>query len=103
MPYADLEKRREYHRDYQRRRRTGLTGSQTSNLDGPVRIKTAKDVLMLLEETINQVREAKVDALVRARCLGFLASISLKAVETADIEGRVKALEGTLRLRRETK
>lgn len=102
MPYADLEKKREYHRNYQRRQRAGLTGSQTLNLESPLRIKTATDVLQLLEETINDVRDTKGDALIRARCIGFLAGVTLKAVETANLEGRIEALEEILKLRRES-
>lgn len=102
MPFADPEKQREYQRNYKRQQRTGLTDCQTSNLtEDPVRIQTAKDILVLLEETINAVRETGGDILVKARCIGFLAGVTLKAVETADIEGRVKALEDILKLRRD--
>jgi hypothetical protein len=100
MPYKDAEKAREYHRDYQRMRRTGLTPGQTSNLEGMARLRTARDVLALLEETINEVREAEADTLVKARCIGYLAGITLKAVETADLEARVEAVEETLKLKR---
>lgn len=104
MPFADPEKRREYDRNYKRQQRTGLTNGQTSNLvEGPLRIKTARDILGLLGETINEVRETGGDALIRARCIGFLAGAALKAVEVADLESRVKAVEETLRLRRASK
>jgi hypothetical protein len=33
MPFRDLEKKREYHRDYMRERRKGLTGNSTSELN----------------------------------------------------------------------
>lgn len=99
MAYKDQEKRREYDRNYKRQRRAvGLTVCQTSNLE-PVRIKTAQDVLKLLEETLNEVRSTDGDALIKARCIGFLASVTLKAVETANLEGRIEALEETLKLR----
>ena len=100
MPYADPDKSRTYHRDYQRRLRSGLTACQTLNLAGPARIQTAQDVLDLMEYTINDVREADADALVRARCIGYLAAITLKAVETANLEARVEAVEETLKTRR---
>ncbi len=60
MPYKDPEKQREYQREYQRQRRTGLTGdSKTSNLmEDRIRIRTAQDVSILLEETLNEVRDA---------------------------------------------
>jgi len=100
MPFKDPEKTRAYHRDYQRRLRSGLTACQTLNLDSPAKIQTAQDVLYLMEETINDVREADADALVRARCIGYLAAITLKAVETANLEARVEAVEETLKLRK---
>jgi hypothetical protein len=99
MPYKNPEKAREYHRDYQRMRRTGLTPGQTSNLEGPARIQTAQDVLALLEETINEVREVDADPLVKARCIGYLAGVTLRAVETADLSARVDALEEQLKSR----
>jgi len=100
MPYADPDKSRTYHRDYQRQWRSGLTTCKPSNLDGPARIQTAQDVLDLMEETINEVREADADALVKARCIGYLAAITLKAVETANLEARVEAVEETLKIRK---
>lgn len=99
MPYSDVDKRREYDRNYKRQQRAGLTASPTSNLEEPMRIKTAQDVLVLLEETLNEVRITKADTLIKARCIGFLASVTLKAVETAEIENRVQALEHVLRQR----
>ena len=100
MPHKDPAKNRQYHRDYQRQHRTGLTACQTLNLDGPARIQTAQDVLDLLEATILEVREADADALVKARCIGYLAAITLKAVETANLEARVEAVEETLKIRK---
>ena len=100
MPYKDPEKNRQYHRDYQRQCRSGLTACQTLNLDGPAKIQTAQDVLDLMEHTINEVRGADADALVKARCVGYLAAITLKAVETANLEARVEAVEKTLKIRR---
>ncbi len=104
MPYVNLEQRREYDRNYKRQQRTGLRIDNASNLINPqIRIRTAQDVLILLEETINQVKAETTDTLIKARCIGFLASITLKAVETANLEGRLEALEETLKLRRENK
>lgn len=100
MPHKDPEKNRQYHREYQRQRRSGLTACQTLNLGGPARIQTAQDVLDLLEHTINDVREADADALVKARCIGYLAGVTLKAIETADLEARVEAVEETLKTRK---
>jgi len=64
-------------------------------------LKTAQDVLTLLEEQINAVREEpEAGTLEKARAIGYLAGITLKAVEVADLSGRVEALEQVLRGRR---
>jgi len=102
LPYKDPEKRREYQREYQRRRRAGEVkpSRKTSNPD-PVQIEKARDILSLLEEVINEVRDTDTDVVVKARCIGYLAGIALRAVEISDLEGRIEALETTLKLRKE--
>jgi len=97
MPIKDAEKSREYQREYQRARRAGSPGNTTLDLSASIRIKTAEDIRMLLETTINEVREAEVDVLAKARCIGYLAGITMKAIETANLEGRVIDIEETLK------
>ena len=97
MPYSDPEKAREYQREYQRVKRAGSSGTSALDLPESVRIRTAEDIRMLLETTINEVREAEVDVLAKARCLGYLAGITMKAIETATLEGRVIDIEETLK------
>ena len=97
MPIKDPERSREYQREYQRTRRAGSPGTSALDLPTNVRIKTAEDVRALLETTINEVREADVDVLAKARCLGYLAGITMKAIETATLEGRVIDIEETLK------
>lgn len=104
MPFKDPEKRRLYHREYARLRRVGInqTPGQTP-LPLEFRLKTAQDVLALLEEQINAVRDDKeAGTLEKARVIGYLAGIALKAVETADLEARIEALERILGERRAT-
>ena len=97
MPYADPERAREYQREYQRERRTGSPSASALGLPTSVRIKTAEDVRNLLETTINEVREAEADALVKARCVGYLVGITLKAIETANLEARLIDVEEMLK------
>ena len=97
MPYADPEKAREYQRNYQRQRRNGSTDSTAVDLPTAVRIKTAEDVLTLLEDTINSVRGTEADALVKARCVGSLAGVTLKAIEITNVEARLVDVEEMLR------
>ena len=101
MPYADPERRKEYQRDYSRRRRAGLPGKSPSNLPHRMKVTTARDVLELLSETIGEVRNAKGETFVKARVIGYLAGVTLKAVETADVEARLAALEKKLGLEAE--
>ncbi|MBS4032638.1 MAG: hypothetical protein KGZ63_14650 [Clostridiales bacterium] len=102
MPYKDNEKRREYHREYKRMQRAG--NSQTpcqTLLPLPFKLKTARDILSLLEEQVNAVREDReAGTLEKARCIGYLAGYALKAVEVADLEARVISLESVLKERR---
>ena len=102
MPYRDPDRQRAYQREYRRMRRvgSGTTPSQTP-IPLPFRLKTAQDVLRLLEEQINAVREAEeVGPLERARVIGYLAGVTLKAIEAGDLAGRIEALEGVLKARR---
>lgn len=97
MPIKDAEKSREYQREYQRVRRAGSPSNATLNLPASVRIKTAEDIRLLLEATINEVREADVDVLAKARCIGYLAGITMKAIETSNFEARLSDVEEALK------
>jgi hypothetical protein len=101
MPFADVERRREYQRERARLRRAGRTDAPVrAELPAPVRIKTARDVLELLGEQINVLRaDLSLGTIERARCLGGLAGVALRAVETADLEARLAALETALKVR----
>jgi hypothetical protein len=102
MPYKDPETRRDYQRDYKRMQRAGSSQTPGQTLVPlAFRLKTAWDVLALLEEQLNAVREEPdAGTLEKARTVGYLAGISLKAVEVADLSGRVEALEQVLKGRR---
>jgi hypothetical protein len=59
------------------------------------------DVLSILAEQANEVRRDKLaDPVERARTLGFLAGLALRAMEQRDGTARIEALERVLRLRR---
>lgn len=112
MPYKDPEKRRAYDREYKRRMREK---ARESNFKPPVqlfqeehsefRIKTANDILKLIADTIREVKalESKDtgEAIQQAKCIGYLAQIALRAVETSNLEGRIEALEVVLNSRKE--
>jgi hypothetical protein len=102
VPFADPERRREYQRERARLRRAGRTDRPVRpSLPDPIRIQTARDVLELLGEQINVLRaDLSLGTVERARALGSLAGVALRAVETADLEARLAAVEAVLNLRR---
>jgi hypothetical protein len=64
------------------------------------RLKTAADVLALLEEQISAVRAAsEAGTLEKARTVGFLAGVALRAIEAGDLTARLEALEAVLKQR----
>ena len=102
MPYKDPETRRDYQRDYKRMQRAGSGQTPGQTLLPPsFRLKTAQDVLALIEEQVNAVREEPdAGTLEKARCTGYLAGIALKAVEVADMSARLEAVEQVLKRRK---
>ena len=58
MPYRDPDQARDYQREYRRMQRAGeCTTPSTTPVPIPFRLKTASDVLALLEEQIGTVRD----------------------------------------------
>lgn len=99
MPFKDPEKRREYHRNYQRQLRAGLKvehDRKTLNLEG-VEYITAEIVLSILFETLIEVRNSNHDILQKARVTFQGAPTILKAVEVAILEQRLNELENTVK------
>jgi hypothetical protein len=104
VPYADPDKARGYQRDYRRLRRSGepCTTPRTTLLPTEFRLKTAADVLALLAEQFAAVRaEGEAGTLEKARTLGYLATVALRAIEAGDLAVRLEALEAVLKLRKE--
>jgi hypothetical protein len=102
MPFSDPDRARNYQREYRRTRRAGDTSTTpgTTPIPLPFRLKTAADVLDLLEEHIRAIRaEQDAGTLEKARCVGYLASIALKAIETGNLAARIEMLETVLKQR----
>ena len=100
MPFADLEKRREYDRDYKRQARVAEPCPTRLTLPVELRVKTATDVLALLNEQPNTVRQdASLGSVERAKAVGYLAGIALRAIDAGDVAARVEALESILKSR----
>ncbi len=58
----------------------------------PVKIKNPKQVVTLLEDTINKVRGGDMDIRV-ANCIGYLSGHIIKAIEISDLEKRLEIME----------
>lgn len=103
MPYTDPGKAKAYQRDYRRLRRAGdeCTTPSTSPVPLPFRLKTAADALALIEEQVNAVRlDTTANVLEKARTMGYLASVALKAIEAGNIAARIEMLETVLKQRK---
>jgi hypothetical protein len=102
MPYKNQEKAKHYQREYRRTRRAGdlCTTPGTTPLPVPFRLQTAADILSLIEEQVQAVRsDGEAGTLDKARVIGFLAGVALRAVETRNVAGRLEALESVLKAR----
>jgi hypothetical protein len=103
MPYRDSERRRDYQREYRRTRRAGdgCTTPCTTPVPLAFRLQTAADVIDLIEDQVKAVRAEKgAGTLEKARVVGYLAAIALKAIEAGDMAARVEALEAVLKTRK---
>jgi hypothetical protein len=68
--------------------------------EAPPPMKTAADVLGLLEQLAAAVRaDPWTGAAEKARAAGYLASVALKAIEVGNLASRIEMLEAILKQR----
>jgi hypothetical protein len=68
--------------------------------DSPLPLRTAANVLDLLEEMAATVlADPFIRPAEKARAVGYLAGVALKAIETNDLAARVEMLEAVLKRR----
>ena len=58
----------------------------------PLSIQNAQEIVVLLEDIINGVRAGEIPVNI-GNCVGYLANVTLKALEVSDLEKRVEAIE----------
>src|SRR5690606_8448841 len=80
------------------RRRGALSLHYGGQRGEPVLIRTTDDVLKLLEQAATDAM-GKKPSVMRARVLTAIATASLRAVESHDLEARVQTLEARLQPR----
>jgi hypothetical protein len=72
------------------------TAVEPAPLDAPA------DVLDLLTEQVNFLRaDGLIDPVERARTVGLLAALALRAMDSRDLQARLEAVERVLKLRRD--
>lgn len=90
MSFKDPVKRREYQREYNKRRRGGLSKNLATHL---IRLETAYDLRVLLEEVITEVRASDLNTEPKARILLEAVKTGIKIIEVTNLETRLRALE----------
>ena len=100
MPFADPEKRRQYDAEHKRKARVAEPCPTRLTLPVEFRAKTAADVLGLLNEQLDTVRQdTSLGSVERAKAIGYLAGIALRAIDAGDVAARLEALESILKSR----
>jgi len=64
-----------------------------------VTIEDCQDVVLLISETINQVRKGQIDPRV-ANAVGYLANVLIRALEQGEMEKRLNELEAIVKTSR---
>ena len=68
----------------------------------PVAFDTPADVVAVIAECVNAVRaDPAGDPADKARTLGLLSSVALRAMEAKDLAARLEAVERVLKLRKD--
>jgi len=78
--------------------RGGLSPKRSYGNDIPVRIESTNDVLNLITETINDLRQNRASTRL-ANAVGYLAGIALKAIEQNELTRRLEEVEYVLKIK----
>lgn len=104
MPYKDPEKRKAQNRDRMRAKRAAQKGAvQGAPRVRPSLVELKLDTAHRILETL-AAQALEVDAAVgessaveRARTIGYLCSVAIRAIETGGLEARIEQVEALLR------
>jgi hypothetical protein len=104
MPYKDPQRQRAAKAESARRRRAvgvePMRGTRTPLVSSEVRLVTARDVLSAIECELGAVvGDGELGTAERARTVATLCGVALRAIEQAELAGRVEALERALEAR----
>ncbi len=87
----------------ERRAATTAGGKSNKNVNNPsdfsVKTACAKDLLSILQHTIDDLKTQKVSPNY-ANSIGYLVNIALKVLEQSDIEKRMEVIEYALKLKK---
>jgi len=96
MPYKDIEKQREYQRNWQRKKQTGAGAVQSAKNFLNPDPATARQLLAILTAALSDVVNAEADPIVKARAIAYLVNVGLRGVEISSLEERLTKLEESL-------
>jgi hypothetical protein len=96
MPFKDPARRRQYNRDYAKKKANKGLDSDKNTTGEPFRLETVASLTNVLETVIDEVMAAKMRPEVRARCISSLTMAALKTLELTDISQRLDRLEEKL-------
>jgi hypothetical protein len=101
VPYADSDRQRAAKAEYARRKRAAHVepkrGTLRPLLDERTRLRTAEDVLAVIEGQVAAViQDQELRTTERARTVATLAGVALRAVEAANLSARIEAIEALI-------
>ncbi|KKR56127.1 MAG: hypothetical protein UT93_C0004G0005 [Candidatus Woesebacteria bacterium GW2011_GWF1_40_24] len=78
----------------------GQSPKRNYGREDEISITNTKDVLKLIEQTINDLRGNKTSTRI-ANAIGYLAGVALKTIEQGEIQKRLEVLEYALKIRKQ--
>lgn len=101
MPHKDIEANRRYQREYQQKRNEEASPRMEfpAELKSQRPIKNVADVLARVDVYLTLLEGGVMPIATRARTAKELLSVAIKALEVADLGGRIKRIEELLRQR----